>query len=575
MPGFLAEISLRQGRVEKNFNPTRESNLIVESVEGKHYYIERRTIRKFERDKVFDEDENYIVLTEGVILNSSEILEKYRSGDLKEAIVKMYQQNGETFFNEFRGSFSGLVYDKKADKWLIYTNHFGDKQIFYLLLEDRLLVASEMTWIVDYMKNNRIPYSLNEIGAYFLLTYGYMLEDYTIIEPIKKLTAGSYIKVENGIFSVNRYFVVDNEPDNTQTEDEIIENIDKLFRKAVKLEFEKDREYGFKHIASLSGGLDSRMTVWVAHEMGYTEQLNVTFSQTDYIDEVVAKSIARDLRHDWVFFSLDNGLYLTNIYDMLRINYGNVLYSGAAHVHHAVSKLNFQNYGLYHTGQLGDVILGTYYGSEDPKRPYTPGAGAYSTKLITTDEGKFLQWECPNEEIFKFYNRGFNGILSGNLPVQRYTEVASPFLEVDFFTYCLKIPLRYRFDHRIYKKWILKKHPDAARYVWEKIQGKITDPSITIRGRAVALKALPRKAFIKLFKRNPLASKWHMNPVDYWYNTNEKLRDFIDSFYAENINSVQNLRVREMCEKLFKQGTALEKTQVLTVLAAWKMYFGD
>ncbi|ACB08668.1 MAG: Asparagine synthase [Thermotoga petrophila] len=575
MPGFLAEISLKQGKVAKNFNLTFDSGLMVESLEEKHYYIERRTIKKFERDKVFAEDENYIVLTEGVILNSLELMEKYKTSDLKNAIIKMYEQNGETFFKEFRGSFSGLLYDRKTDKWLIYTNHFGDKQIFYLLLKDRLIVASEMTWIVDYMKNNGIPYSLDEIGAYFILTYGYMLEDYTIIRQIKKLMAGTYIKVENGDFNVNRYFVVDNKPDNTQTEEEIIENIDKLFRKAVRLEFEKDREYGFKHIASLSGGLDSRMTVWVAHEMGYTEQLNVTFSQTDYIDEVVAKSIARDLKHDWVFFSLDNGLYLTNIYDMLKINYGNVLYSGAAHVHHAVSKLNFQNFGLYHTGQLGDVILGTYYGSEDPEKPYTPGAGAYSTKLIRSDEVKFLRYEYENEEVFKFYNRGFNGILSGNLPVQKYTEVVSPFLDVDFFTYCLKIPLKYRFDHRIYKKWILKKHPDAAKYVWEKMQGRITDLSIRIRGHSITLKALPRKVIIKLFKKSSLASRWHMNPIDYWYNTNEKLKDFINSFYSANIHFVQNPHVREMCEKLFKEGNSLEKIQVLTVLAAWKFYSPD
>jgi len=32
-----------------------------------------------------------------------------------------------------------------------------------------------------------------KIGAYFLLTYGHMLEDYTIIKEIKKL-AGKYIK---------------------------------------------------------------------------------------------------------------------------------------------------------------------------------------------------------------------------------------------------------------------------------------------------------------------------------------------------------------------------------------------
>lgn len=45
MPGFLAEISLKQGKVAKNFNLTFDSGLMVESLEEKHYYIERRTIK--------------------------------------------------------------------------------------------------------------------------------------------------------------------------------------------------------------------------------------------------------------------------------------------------------------------------------------------------------------------------------------------------------------------------------------------------------------------------------------------------------------------------------------------------
>lgn len=170
-----------------------------------------------------------------------------------------------------------VFYDKKNDRWLIYTNHFGEKQIFYLKLPDRVVFASELPWIMKYIKNNGVSYSIDEIGAYFLLTYSYMLEDYTIIKEIKKLPAGCYIKIEDGNFKILRYFKIDN----TLTEDEMIENIDRLFKNAVKLEFEKNKQYKYKHIASLSGGLDSRMTVWVAHELGYTKytnQLNVTFS---------------------------------------------------------------------------------------------------------------------------------------------------------------------------------------------------------------------------------------------------------------------------------------------------------
>lgn len=123
------------------------------------------------------------------------------------------------------------------------------------------------------------------------------------------MNAGKYIKIENNKFEIKTYYELDNTPNYNQTEDEIIDNINELFRNAVKLEFEKDKEYRYKHIVALSGGLDSRMTTWVAHDMGYTDQLNYTFSQSDYLDETIAKEIARDLEHEWIFKFLDNGVF--------------------------------------------------------------------------------------------------------------------------------------------------------------------------------------------------------------------------------------------------------------------------
>lgn len=572
MPGILGEIS--KSGVLKNFGENKKKNLIVDKIESKNYYLERRTINKFLNDKVFW-DEKYIVITEGVILNSLKLIEKYRASDFKSAIIKMYETNGEKFFGEFRGSFSGLFYDKQKDIWLIYTNHIGDKQIFYSKTENGIIFGSEINYLVEYMRNNNIKYTFDKIGAYFLLTYGYMLEDYTLFKEIKKLNAGKYIKIKNDNFEIHTYFEVDNTPDNTLTEEEIIENVDKLFRNAVKLEFEKDKEYGYKHVASLSGGLDSRMTTWVAHELGYLEQLNVTFSQTDYLDETIAKSIARDLKHEWLFKALDNGNYLKNIDEMIEINFGNCLYSGNAHVNNFMNTFNFENYGVYHTGQLGDVILGTYYSSENPEKSYVPGAGAYSSKIIKGNEKNYLKHEYKNEEIFKFYNRGFTGILQGNLPVQKYSEVISPFLDVDFFNFCLSIPLKYRYNHRIYFKWILKKYPGAAKYKWEKIGGKITDKTITMMGHTTTLKALPRKVINKIFHKSAMNTKKHMNPFDYWYRTNENLKNFIDSTFKENISLLENNELKKDCQKLFTEGNTTEKTQVLTLLAAYKYYFGE
>ena len=67
MPGFLGEISTVD--VKKGFGKSNKSSLIHETIESQKYYLERRTIRKFENDKVFSENDGYIIIHPGQCKN--------------------------------------------------------------------------------------------------------------------------------------------------------------------------------------------------------------------------------------------------------------------------------------------------------------------------------------------------------------------------------------------------------------------------------------------------------------------------------------------------------------------------
>lgn len=583
MPGFIVEIA--NDKLLGNFGTSRIENRVIGSItDNKKYYVERRTINKFMNDKVFYEDENYVVLTEGVVLNSLHLQEKFLGGSKSDdkkfasAIIEMYKKNGEQFFADFRGSFSGVFYDKKADLWLVYTNHIGDKQLFYTKTSHGYAFGSEVTWLTDYLKNNGFEYTLDETGAYCLLTYAFMLEDHTLFNEIKKVNAGKYAKIHNGSFEIKEYYKLDNTPNENETEDEIIENIDKLFRKAIKLEYEKDKEYGYKHFASLSGGLDSRMNVWVGHDMGYTDQLNWTMSQCDYLDEKIAKDIARDLKHEWIFKSLDNGNFLCGIVDdLIDLQFGTVFFAGSAHTRSFIKLFNSEEYGLEHTGQVGDAVLGSFLSRKMDDFNFT-GQGAYSQTLIHKISNIELKNQYENAEIFKFYNRAFTGALQGNMITQEYTEVSSPFLDVDFLNYCLHIPAKYRIGEQIYMKWIIKKYPDAANYKWEAINAKITDKWINIFGRHILLKKIPGKIIYKIFpftRKNRLSKEnASMNPVDYWYATNPRLKADFDNYYNETLNCISKRydSIKKDIELLYK-GCVIDKLLALTLLGALKKYF--
>ena len=127
MPGFIIHI----GKEPLSFAPETRKSLVVDSLNGDGFCIERRVVNKFMNDRLFYEDDAFFVVIEGVVLNNHDLVKQYNADGWKDCVERMYRQKGETFYNEFRGSFSGALFDKASHMWLIFTDHVGDKQIFY------------------------------------------------------------------------------------------------------------------------------------------------------------------------------------------------------------------------------------------------------------------------------------------------------------------------------------------------------------------------------------------------------------------------------------------------------------
>lgn len=595
MPGFIGTIG---PSLPKGFAPETRPKLLVEHKSGKDWCIERRTIQKFLDDKIFADREDYLVVTEGVILNIKELEVKYGSpGNFKECIVNMYSKNGETFFNEFRGSFSGLLYDKTKKTWLIYTNHIGDKQVFYTQLGNTLIFGSEPGFLAETLKRNQVLLTLNKTGIYLALTHGFVIEDHTLIKEIKKLPAGHYLRFDKNGFCEIQYHRFTNSPRNMSAE-EAIEGIDLYFKQAVKRQFDKDLEYGFtKHTTFLSGGLDSRMTVWVAQQMGYTKQVNMTFSQSDYLDFSIAQQIAIDLHHEFLFKALDHGDFIPdNIDEITRYTYGNACFFGMSHGKSMEVLLNTDSFGIRHTGMIGDAIIGTFFKKNEYNKEYKIGHGANSLEIIERLDNFRFKYEYENEEIFCLYTRAFAGANQGQVAVQETTESCSPFCDVDFLEFCYSIPLNLRFNHKTYFDWILSKYPGAAEYMWEKKRAKIKpvknrQPKYMValghRIPAVGDSYFLEWLFGALLRRLGLRQKGekaktsifpkkdNMNPIDYWYHTNPDLKNYLDSYWEENKHLIRDTELKKDMEHLYIDCVMLDKLQVLSVLSAIKLIWNN
>lgn len=588
MPGFIAHIGNSDIKLPKE----KRQKLVVNSISSEKYQVERRVVNKFMNDRLFADLDDYLVVVEGVVLNNHELEKQYKTSSWLDCVVEMYKTNGDDFFKDFRGSFSGLFFDKKQDKWLIYTNHIGDKQVFlYKIADNDYIFASEIGFVVDTLKTNGISVSLDKTGAYFALTHGFVIEDKTLVNGTQKLIAGCYYKIEKKILSEHRYHRFSNQP-REMTPQEAIEGIEKYFTKAIRLQFEKDKEYGYKHITCLSGGLDSRMTVMVAHELGYSEQLNTTFSQSNYLDFKISQQIAIDLHHNYIFKNLDGGDFMDKIDEITPVTYGSTCYFGISHGKSLYDNINFEPYGLIHTGMIGDAIIGTFFRKNAYNKEYKLGQGAYSLEVIERLQNYSFKEEYENEEIFCLYTRAFTGANQGQTYFQEVTESVSPFCDVDFIEFCYSIPLNLRYNHKIYFDWIFAKHPKAADYVWEKLKRKITPIENTPPKRMIVLgKQIPTfndKDFLPWLRGSILrrlglrkkgeksktlkiATKNDMNPVDYWYETNPYIRSFMQNYWKDHKHLIVDKQLCEDMNHLFNDCVLVDKLQALSVLSTIKL----
>ncbi len=563
MPGFACIVTRQRLDGAFNFPITALSPLQISHKNGPGYAICRYVTAKFEKDKVFAEDDDVLVVIDGAILNFRDLRRRLDAPDYFQTVKRLYQNNGDEFFRDFRGEFSGLLYDKRADKWLVFTNQTGMKPVFYHRLQDGFACATDLIVLNRLLRRTGWRPRLDVDAAYMLLTYGYMLEDYTLLVDVRKLTAAQYLRRHRGLTAVQRYHVFRNDSWTKDDRGTVIARLDELFRAAVAAEYDKDLEYGYRHIAHLSGGLDSRMNVFVARDLGYAGILNLTFSQSDFPDETIAKRMAADMGNEFVFYSLDNGNYLTNtLEEVIQANGGIALYCGAAHALSAYRCLDFGPFGCLHSGQIGDAVLGSFL-SAPAHRPPEWSAGAYSPYLldrISTVVRRSHQAH-RNEELFKFHNQAFNGAVNGNWIGNQYTEVCSPFLHFELLEYALTIPPALRYHRRVYEDWIMAKHHRAAKYARATTGMKPGAPHQLVKARQAARGVWRR-----------LRGEWRtcsMNPFGYWYKTNPSLPAYVVKYVDRNIDRLgRHPELQKDCQAIVREQPPIAKMQVLTLLEA-------
>lgn len=552
--------------VISNTNYKSENLVTSDYIKEDNLLVYKKFNNKFNKEKIFENGQKLIVVLDGVILNDKELNLEFNAKDKYTLIEKLYTKYGINFADKLRGNYYGIVYDKRTKECHVFTNHLGNKPVYHYFNKDNgtLVISSDLFDLIKVLKELNIKTSLDELGAYYLLTFGYMLLDTTLIKEIKKIEPGTIVSYKDGKLTKEQYYFLDNENYLTDSEDKIIDNMYELFNSSIKQSFDKDIENGYKHISYLSGGLDSRIIGVGAKALGYDNITTLTFAENNSRDEKIAREIAADMNFENIFKSLNNGNFLKNIEKTVDANYGQIIYSGAAHLLDATNSINLNDYGFLHNGNLADVMHGDYIEGKAHTKPSLSN-WAYSSKLL--DKVSFVQDEIRNkygnEERFAIYNRGINAIYNGSISMLDKMETCEPFTHQDAVAYCSRMEPKYKYKEGLFLKMIQKHYPEATNYKWQKWNLKPTAFNTkfmsTFPGKV--FRVLDGKIQMHLNQSN------NMNPFNKWYNENETLRTFINEYLKENLNRLDGYNeLKKDCEVICKIGNIVEKTQVMTLI---------
>lgn len=199
---------------------------------------------------------------------------KFRSRSDTECILAAYEMYGDSVVDHLRGMFSFALWDQRRQRLVAARDRFGIKPFYYAVVDGVLYFASEAKALLPFLPE--VSTDSEALAEY--LTFQYTIGDKTLFKHIHQLAPGHMLVVENGSFSVRRYWDVRYEIDYSHTASYFEERLRELVNDSVAVHLRSDVPVG----AYISGGVDSSLMARLAAKADAQNRLGFHGRFTDY-----------------------------------------------------------------------------------------------------------------------------------------------------------------------------------------------------------------------------------------------------------------------------------------------------
>lgn len=526
-----------------------------------------------EYDNFYLQSEQFDFLFEGVLLNKQKLLNEFALKDFETLIRELYFHKKEQIIKLFDGEFRGFIFDKVKNKFFVFTNITSTQRVFYGTFEEQIFIDTSLIRFNETLNNSGIRTQPDIESLYQLLCFSNLPERKTPIVNIQKLLDSHYLEIDckDSIYKEVEYFSLAEIPIFTGTKEKAIDQIHDIFSDAVLMEYGKDTELGKNHLALLSGGLDSRVAMMYALQNNQKPSNALCFSQSNYFDHSISEKIAADYDIHYEFIPLDGGQFLKKIDELLEISEGMVFYTGGIHVYHAVENMQYENFGLFHSGQIGDGVLGGFNTEPKRKKPSTFKIVEFPEFLHKVENSldEILK-NYETEELFLYRNIAYNRTLLGAHVFQQKRYQTSPFMAKEFLKLAISLPEEWKFNHRFYIEWINKHCKEATKYRWERTLLKPDAHWKTSFGDKVIKRGY--NILNNKILKSPQNSS--MYPYQFYFDTDRGIQQYYQKYFDDNFHRIIDYKkLSEDVISLFKSDSFNTKTKAINILSIFKLYF--
>jgi len=504
--------------------------------------------RQYERDSFFYEEDGSFLLFVGICFNKDAFLSDNVNEWPTEAF-RRYRNNSNRFLEEINGYYAGMFYNSMVGDVQLFVDHLSTIPVFYFRTEQAFVVDTDLFRLISVLKELNMSVKLSEFGAYSMLAYSFMLDNYTPIEGVYKVRPASCYSCLNN-HEEKYYEFYAKTKDSLTSVEEIIEGVDQLFNTAVSNLFSAD--VTLKHLVTLSGGLDSRMCLLYALNNGYKDITTINYSQSFYNEELIPKKIAADYGCSHIFFSLDNGNYLMDIDEGICATYGMTTYRPILSARTVWKQLKMDEFGFVHSGLLGDTILGGYcidkcnndnrfhssidFAIQLNAKNKTILSAPYKEKFIPfffriQDWMSIEKMESLDSEKYVIDNRYLNGLIQSALGTRGISVLASPYTDKMLMKYVYTFPSSIKKNHNLYFKWMKTYMREATNYKWENTLLKPVYGKVDFKPHDKTV------GFIKGVDAflHPLKPERSRNPYKYWMKHNDTIQKTLSEYCKKRL----------------------------------------